>query len=173
MGRNKKSKPEVAVPVTCTGSLQSVCENCETLKPFFYPGLGALKKGEKKQIIVPDTTLFGISVNLDDAAKAEHAKENRWDYAIEYDCRTYFIEIHPGYTSEVDTMIKKVKFLISWLKTHVPAILNLPGPGKFYWVSSGKTDLRFSPNSIQARKLAINKIESTGNKWDIVRISQQ
>lgn len=152
--------------------LREICSRSDGLRVYFKPGLGAIQNRDRGKIKVPYTSLLSGSVNLDEAAKPSHPNANRWDYAIEYAGKIFFIEIHPANTSEIDTVIRKVVFVKGWLAAIAPEMLRLPGPGKFYWVSSGTTDLRINPNSAQARKLALHKIVTTGKSWDYTKISK-
>lgn len=151
-----------------------ICRANPVLRQFHGPGLSAFKKSERQYIKVPDTKSIGCSVALDEAAKGEYPNDNRWDYALEYDGFTSFIEIHPASTSEIDCMIQKVGFLKKWIHEKAPEIFNLPhkdkGARQFFWVSSGKTDLRISPGSRQARKLALNHIKPVGKIWEYSKI---
>lgn len=150
-------------------TLAAVCRDNDTLRHFFQTGIGALKKADRQSVKVPDTTLLGASVALDDATRSCHPLANRWDYAIEYDGDTFFIEVHPASTSEIDCIINKVVFIKEWLRDNCPDFLKLPakeaGPQCFYWVSSGSTDLRITPGSQQARKLALHRIKPVGKVW--------
>lgn len=169
--RKNKEEPSLITKEITPDSLHSICKANPVLAPYLTSGLGALRNNERKKIKVPSTTLLQCSVNLDDAAKQTYPVANRWDYALEYASETYFIEIHPAQTSEIDCMIKKVEFIKSWLSATAPTILHLPGPGKFYWISSGNTDLRITQNSSQARRLALHKIVPVGHILDIRKIS--
>lgn len=40
---------------------------------------------------------------------------SRWDYAIGYDQKAWFVEVHPANTSNVKEMLKKVEWLESRL----------------------------------------------------------
>ena len=155
-------------------SLENVCSANETLNPYFKRGISALKKSDRQCVEVPDTKLLSGSVALDDATKAQHPKENRWDYAIEYDGDAFFLEVHPGSTSEIECVIKKVQFVKEWLKANCPDFLNLPNKGSgarcFYWISSGGTDLRISPGSNQAKRMALHKIKNVGKIWSYSRL---
>lgn len=155
-------------------TLAEICSQNEVLRPFYASGLGAMKKGERQCVKVPDTQALGGSVALDEAARRDYPHDNRWDYAIAYDGNLFFIEVHPGSTSEIECMIQKVKFVKSWLRVHAPEILDLPkkkqGERTFYWVSSGSTDLRILPGSQQARKMALHHIKPVGRVWDYSRL---
>ncbi|MDE5880099.1 MAG: hypothetical protein K2H60_00070 [Muribaculaceae bacterium] len=172
--RSKTSKEDKLLNRASKESLYSICNAYDALRPFFEVGIGAVKKSERKFIQVPDTSRLGGSVNLDEAAKSNFPHDNRWDYAIEYDKNLFLIEIHPASTSEIDCIISKVQFVTKWLKTNVPEILNLPKKEakerEFYWVSSGKTDLRIAPGSRQAKRLAINHIKAVGKTWDYSKL---
>ncbi|MCM1070860.1 MAG: hypothetical protein NC210_03820 [[Clostridium] fimetarium] len=154
--------------------LADACDSAQALKEFFSAGLGAMKKIERKSIKVPDTALIGGSVALDEAAKESFPQSNRWDYAIEYDGHTFFIEIHPAATSEIDCVIQKAIFANKWLKDNAPELLKLPkkenGARSFYWVSSGNTDIRVTPGSPQAKKLALHHIKPVGRIWDYAKL---
>lgn len=152
-----------------SSTLAGVCEESEVLGRFFQSGLGALKKADRQCVKVPDTKLLGGSVALDDAGCEAYPRANRWDYALEYAGHTFFLEIHPASTSEIDSVISKVKFLKDWLRANCPGMLALPkkesGERCFYWVSSGETDLRIIPGSRQAKKLALHHIKPVGRVW--------
>lgn len=150
-------------------SLETICLANNALKPFYKKGIGALKKVDKQYISVPDPKLLSGSVALDDATIKEYPTNNRWDYAIEYDGNTFFLEVHPASTSEIDCIIKKVKFIKEWLGTNCSEFFKLPIKGSkvhcFYWISSGGTDLRILPGSQQAKKMAQYNIKNVGNMW--------
>lgn len=149
--------------------LAKVCLENNILKDYFKKGLGALKGADKGYVDVPDTSLLSGSVALDEAAKPQYPLSNRWDYAIEYDGYTFFLEIHPASTSEIDCIINKVKFVKEWLQGVCKDFLSLPnkdtGRRCFYWISSGGTDLRVTPGSRQAKKLALYNIKPVGQRW--------
>lgn len=150
-------------------SLAGICSADDRIKPYFQNGIGALKKADRQAVKEPDTKLLGGSVALDEAARNEFPLANRWDYAIEYDGDLFFIEIHPAFTSEIDCVISKVRFVNKWVSDNYPDILKLPkkesGARCFYWVSSGSTDMRITPGSQQAKKLALNHIRPVGKQW--------
>ena len=168
------AKNQPVTDKTQTSPLAIACGQSDRLKGFHAVGLGAMKKGERQCIAVPNTKLIGCSVALDEAAKGTHPLENRWDYAVEYDGNTFFIEIHPASTSEIECVILKVRFVTGWLKKNAPELLSLPrketGTRQFYWVSSGRTDIRILPNSRQARQLALHHIKHVGRVWDYSKL---
>lgn len=160
-----KDNSQTAIQATL--SLQSVAE-ASCLKNYFARGLGAIK--EKSCINVPHTRRASGSVNLDKAMEKDYPEDNRWDYALEYDGYTFFLEVHPASTSEIKCMIKKVEQVKTWLAENVPDLLKLPkkekGARVFYWISSGKSDIRLLPQSQQARSLAKAHIKRVGRIWN-------
>lgn len=96
---------------------------------------------------------FGPIANLDiDAAtKIKHPHDYRWDFAIGYAGKIYYVEIHPAYTAEVQRMIEKLKWLKHWLKEEAHQLDDLPkgtlgfNPAKVvFYQGQGK------PNLLQA-----------------------
>lgn len=155
-------------------ALAKRCHANPDLHAFCQSGLGAMKREHRKYINVPDTQLIGCTVDLDKATEKAYPSANRWDYALEYEGNMFFIEIHPAVTSEIACMIQKVDFVTEWLKNNAPEVLELPkkevGPRQFYWVSSGRTDLRLSPNSPQRKKLILKHIKSVGCEWNYAKL---
>lgn len=86
-------------------TIATKCGGSKLPKNHFARGLGAIK--EKSCINVPHTRRAGGSVNLDKAMEKDFPEDNRWDYALEYDGYTFFLEVHPASTSEIKCMIKK------------------------------------------------------------------
>lgn len=116
----------------------------------FKEGLGGVKGADKSKIVCPNTRDINGSVDIDGCLAKQYPSENRWDYAIGYQEKCYFVEIHPASTSEIDTVINKLTWLKAWLKKQrSPLLVNHAG---FYWVASGKVSI--NKNSPQARKLA-------------------
>jgi hypothetical protein len=87
-----------------------------------------------------------------------YPEESRWDYAIGYDGKIYFIEIHSAETSQVTPVLKKY----TWLKDFLAAKAN--GLNKedkrFYWIASGRNHIL--KGSVQERKLAQSGIMLVG-----------
>lgn len=156
-----------------SADLASICLTDSQLKPYLKNGLGGLRKSDRSRVKVPYSSLLTCSIDLDASLKHGYPQANRWDYAIEYDRRTYFLEVHPASTSEINSMIQKVEFLERWAGSHLPKLLE-PQPGVsvrcYYWIASGSTDLRISQTSPQARKLAMKHIKPVGRIWDYSKL---
>lgn len=134
--------------------LKSAVDKTEDVKGMFNTGLGAIKGNEKQKFIVPDTRKITGSLDIDRSTAAKYPQDNRWDYAIEYDQETFFIEVHPGSTNEIPTIIAKLEWLKQWLKEKAPAINALKPKDKqpYHWIYTKK--FAILPNSKYARELA-------------------
>jgi len=117
----------------------------------FRSGLNGVKHSERKYFNFPDTRKIDGSVDIDSCTMPLYPQDNRWDYVVGYDGRTYFAEIHPANTSQVRTMISKLKWLQKWLRDQ-----SSPLSGTYHWVASGK--IAIAKGSPQARKLASSGI---------------
>ena len=96
--------------------LKTAVEHTDDVKGNFKAGLGAIKNNERQKFVLPDPRLIGGSLDIDSSTKTLYPDAFRWDYAVEYDKETFFIEIHPGSTSEIQTVIAKLDWLKHWLK---------------------------------------------------------
>ena len=125
------------------------------IRKGYCNGLQALK-GNAAKVAVADTRKLNGSVDIDVCTLELYPNEPRWDYAIGYDGKAYFLEVHPANTSNVKEMIQKADWLKQWLQRKAPALKVIAGSTTFYWVPSGKYAIQ--PNSPQYRKLAQSKI---------------
>ena len=123
---------------------------CETFKnavlatseieTAYKPGLRALGKNSSK-IHTQNTQDLNGSVDIDAATKEKYPNENRWDYCIGYKNQALFIEVHPGSSSEVGTILKKLDWLKKWLMYKAPEINSIKANKAFFWVTSGNVSL--------------------------------
>lgn len=134
--------------------LKIAVDKTEDVKGQFKTGLGAIKGNEKQKFVVPDTRRITGSLDIDTSTATKYPQANRWDYAIEYDKETFFIEVHPGSTNEIPTVIAKLAWLKQWLKEKAPEIDALKPKDKqpYHWVYTNK--FAILPNSKYARQLA-------------------
>lgn len=105
---------------------------------------------------VDDTRKLEGSVDIDECTKDIYPNDSRWDYALGYDEKAYFIEVHPASTSDVTTVIAKAKWLNGWLKRNAKDLEALWASDNLYWVASGK--IKILPKSRQYRMLMQSKI---------------
>ncbi|MDR0865987.1 MAG: hypothetical protein LBO74_13795 [Candidatus Symbiothrix sp.] len=120
----------------------------------FQTGLTALGK-HKEKIAVSNTRLLEGSVDIDLTTKPLYPHENRWDYALAYDKKVYFVEVHPANTSEVDVVLKKLQWLKDWLKNKAPHISSLKADAPYYWIQSSNFAIKTSP---QYRRISQAKL---------------
>jgi hypothetical protein len=81
------------------------------------------------------------SVEIDKAVEKLYPQENRWDYALCYAEKVYFVEIHSADTSEVSVVLKKFEWLKKWLREKAPLIERLKAEQPYFWVQSGHYDI--------------------------------
>lgn len=112
----------------------------------------------RAKIKVPDSKKINGSLDIDAMTVKLYPDSNRWDYAICYDGEVFYIEIHSAITSEVSKMIKKLRWLKSWLVEKAPEINKLTAKTRqpYYWVqSSGCNIPKHMP---QYKQIVQNKI---------------
>jgi len=143
---------------------KSAIEATPLLKDAYKEGLKALGNYSKK-VTPSDTKKCEGSVDIDSAlrdvvinSEKVYAEDCRWDYAIGYDGKIYFIEVHSAETSQVTQVLKKHTWLKDFLVAQAPE-LNKEDK-QFYWIASGRN--RILKNSSHERKLSVSKIRLVG-----------
>lgn len=140
-------------------TFKQIVEKTPDIKDGFHRGLQALR-ANAKQVSAADTQKLEGSVDIDACTKNIYPQDSRWDYAIGYGGKVYFLEIHPANTSNIKEMIKKAEWLKNWLAQKAP-LLKSRAVNSYYWKASGKFNIL--PNSLQNRKLAQSKIKLISN----------
>lgn len=82
-------------------NFQLSVEQTAEVSAAYEPGLRALRRAEVGKVVASDGSRLDGSLNIDDAVAQLYPNENRWDYAIGYGQKVYFVEIHPAFTGEV------------------------------------------------------------------------
>jgi hypothetical protein len=109
----------------------------------FQPGKQALRKEHRSKVICRDSRRFTGSLDLEHALPPAGAGERRWDYGLGFKEgrgreSALWVEIHPASTSEVDTVLAKLRWLRGWLRSQAPRLNALsarPGSRKaFFWL---------------------------------------
>lgn len=131
-------------------NFQTAVENTPEVRFAYQSGLQALKRNETGKIKSSDTTRIDGSLDIDGTVSSIYPNDNRWDYAIGYDGSVYYVEIHPAYTGEVDTVLGKLRWLKSWLNNRAPELKKLRS--SYHWIQSGKCAIL--PGSKEEKKLA-------------------
>ena len=139
-------------------AFQIAVENTPDVKNGFRAGLQAVKNSDRNKVDATDSRKIQGSLDIDGQVMEIYPDDNRWDYALSYDDKIYFFEVHPASTSEVDAVIKKLGWLKNWLKNKAPEINKLQkGNQPYTWVQSGSYSIL--PSGPYAKKLAFNGIE--------------
>lgn len=120
----------------------------------YCPGLQALENVDKTAVKLNDKRKVDGSLNIDKETKLLYPNDPRWDYAVGYDGKVFFVEVHPANTSNISEMEKKKEWLKKWLKSKAPLLDALPsGHPRFLWVAT-KSGVRISNQASYMRKLA-------------------
>lgn len=151
MKANNISKQDVNNALSFEEAVNSISD----LSGGYCKGLRALKTDSSK-IKPKDLNCLSGSVDIDSCVKRKYPEAARWDFAIGYEEKAYFVEVHPANTSNIKEMLKKVDWLKSWLRSEGKALDKIKKDKRLYWVPSGKVAIpRTSP---QLRYLAKNNL---------------
>ena len=133
---------------------QAIVQTTDLGALAFRYGLQALGNDSNRVQVARRRSLVG-SVALDDVLRARYPDDPRWDYGIglKKSAREFavWIEVHPAWTSEVRTVLRKLQWLKTWLKNHAPKLQKLTGVQSYFWVATGGVHIR--QGSPQARLL--------------------
>ena len=161
MANNSKKTEQVGDRgIKC--AFQVAIENTEDVKNGFCVGKQAIKSIDRSKVVAADNDKLQGSLDIDSQVKTLYPNEPRWDYALSYDEKLFFFEVHPAETSDIDKVVNKVNWLKYWLKTQAPKINRLPKAEHPYtWVQSGRFALL--PTARQKMKLSVSGI-TTANR---------
>lgn len=73
------------------------------VKDCYQQGLQAMGKYSSK-VELSNVRKAEGSVDVDTCVSKPYPSENRWDFALGYDGRAYFLEVHSAQTSEVSAI---------------------------------------------------------------------
>lgn len=146
-------------------AFQVAVELTEEVKKGFSVGKQAIKHADRNKVNATDSKKLQGSLDIDSQVKMLYPHDPRWDYALSYDDKIYFFEVHPAETSEVGKVISKVKWLKNWLKTKAVKINELPKADHPYtWIQSGRYAIL--PTAKEKMQLSVAGI-TTANKLDL------
>lgn len=123
-------------PTSHNSVFKEAVVNTPDVKMGYKIGLNALKKPEKIKINLADLSLLEGSLDIDESTRQLYPNENRWDYAIGYGGKIYFVEFHSASSKEVKVVINKLNWLIGWLRKEAPLLDRLKIKNGFYWIQS-------------------------------------
>lgn len=138
--------------------LEAACDATPDLNGCFCLGLGALKSCKDKICADNPRKLTG-SVDIDGSLVQKYPEDNRWDYAVEHNGKTIFVEIHPATSGgELNKMIAKVDWLKNWIRESAPVLEEIRAKDQpYYWVITNRFYMIF--NTPEKHKLALNNIK--------------
>lgn len=132
---------------------QIAIEKTDEISTSYYKGIQAIKNCERDKIIAEDSQKIDGSVDIDNAVKHLYPNDNRWDYAVGYNGKVCYVEVHPAYTGEVEKIAQKLFWLKEWLNDKAPLLSSLPKAQiPFVWLST--KGVHIIPQSKQYKRLA-------------------
>lgn len=133
-------------------SFEKTVKSVPAIAPSLRNGLQAM--GANSRLVRPtDPRGCEGSIDLDDCYSKLQPQASRWDYAIGYKGKSYFVEVHPA-NGQVTEIIAKCTWLRSWLKEEGAPLAQIHGDGAFHWLSTAGVNI-FSNGKA---RLAQNKI---------------
>ncbi len=146
-----KNKKEALAPIC---AFRMAVEETPDVANGYCPGLQALENVDKGAVKLKDKRKVDGSLNIDKETKLLYPNDPRWDYAVGYDGKVFFVEVHPANTSNISEMAKKKEWLKKWLKSKAPLLNALPsGHPRFLWVAT-ESGVHISNQASYKRKLA-------------------
>lgn len=102
------------------------------------PGLQAMGQ-HSGRIDQPLRGAFLDAIDLDEATRADHPNDHRWDYLLGHESSNIVaVEVHSAETSQVSVVIAKKERSRAHLRAHLRSGC---GVAAWYWVASSKVDL--------------------------------
>ena len=146
-----KNKKEALAPIC---AFRMAVEETPDVANGYCPGLQALENVDKGAVKLKYKRKVDGSLNIDKETKLLYPNDPRWDYAVGYDGKVFFVEVHPANTSNISEMAKKKEWLKKWLKSKAPLLNALPsGHPRFLWVAT-ESGVHISNQASYKRKLA-------------------
>jgi len=107
------------------------------LLPSVRDGLQALEAGHRDYIAGDIRAAFADSLNLDDAMRAGHENENRWDYLLGHapSNEVVALEPHSAKQEEISRVVRKLAAAKGHLQDHLRDGARIK---RWLWVASGK-----------------------------------
>ena len=143
-------------------TFRAAVEAVEEIREGYQPGLQALAATVRKTVDVNNTRAIKGSVDLDATLRERYPQEPRWDYVVSIGKepkhgRLVWIEYHDANGTTADEVVKKARWLKSWVKAHGRPLLDYGGTRMdMRWIASGRVGFR--PGSRQARLLAQEQV---------------
>lgn len=132
-----KKTQRVLKIVGTDNSFKTAVENTFAVQKGYRVGFQAIKNCDRKYYSAKNTKLLDGSVDIDKCTIDLYPDDARWDYAIGYNGKVHFSEVHPASTSNVQEILAKISWLEKWLKESAPHLYKLPvfSP-KYSWIAT-------------------------------------
>lgn len=154
MSKKKEKSKSKVTNTKKTISFKEAVEGTSDIANGFCEGLKALEAADKAAVKVKENRNVDGSVNIDKTTHDRYPKDNRWDYAIGYGAKIYYVEVHPANTRNVSEMINKRTWLLNWLKTKAPLLDNYPsGNPKILWAATS-AGVHILKTSVEYRRVS-------------------
>ncbi len=142
-------------------ALKRALRDDSSLHPAICDGLNAVKAVHRNYFDETIRPAFADSLDLDEAMRPGHERENRWDYLLSHapSDEVVAVEPHSARQDEISTVIQKRSAAREHLRSHLrdgETIL------RWLWVASGK--VHFADTEKARRRLDQNGIEFVGQR---------
>ncbi len=138
-------------------TFREAVESTPDVANCYQPGLQAFDRKYRSKIDFTETRHCEGSLDIDTCTKAIYPQANRWDYALSYNSKVYFVEFHSAKTGQVSKVLLKLQWLKDWLNQKAPEIKKMQAAEHaFVWVQSNDFDIY--PGSPQAKRLAVARL---------------
>lgn len=131
------------------------------LQGLVKEGLGAVGTAHRNYLHADVRGDFADSLELDEAMKAKHPSDPRWDYLLGHapSAKVVALEPHSAKDEEVDVVIRKRKAALEQLRDHLE---NGARVDRWLWMASGK--VKFAALEKTRRLLDQNGIQFVANQ---------
>lgn len=139
------------------------------LAPSIQRGVQAIPGGKRKHISDAVRSEFADSLDLDEASRARHHADARWDYLLGHapSSQIVGIETHPAETSHVSRVIEKRTASLGHLRGQLAAGHHVAA---WYWAASGRID--FVPHEKTLLRLSEHGIQFVGGRVEAKHLAQ-
>lgn len=119
-----KNKRNDQKPIQISNAFRQAVEATAEIADGYCQGLQALR-ANATTVTAENTLHLEGSVDIDACVHNLYPNDSRWDYAIGYEGKSYFLEVHPANTSNVSEMLNKAKWLKKWLQDKALPLKNI------------------------------------------------
>lgn len=117
--------------------IRRVLHERSSLHAAVRDGMDAIERPHRDCFEASIRSAFADSLELDEALRVGHERENRWDYLLGHSPsdEVIAVEPHSAKQDEITTVIRKRKAALAQLADHLRAGARV---SKWLWVASGK-----------------------------------